>query len=338
MFVAAHELRNENQTLGKEENILLQAVDLRFTLNTDKPNQTEVTKIATMYRQKEFSTTGPTILLSPNMTLEKFLNGMSCETRYGRVIQTDTAREAINHVKTFRLQAREAGCQSSEVEKWACEIMKDASMLSVSPADQIRGHEMLQIRADQAELNMRIQNGEVDANGGPLQPPVPGFQAQIDVIVNASRIEYGERLNNYINTMFIPMLKTKVEEGIKIQKLQADVEQLKKERPTPYSKQQSSQDLYCLPVVPKAGKGGKGKGGKGKGGKGAAAAGTGATSTYQGPMPKMCLAWAWGDCPSKNCSLPHRKVSREDFDIMKKSEKLKGRMENLEYHMLPEDE
>lgn len=97
-FVAAHELRNENQTLGKEENILLGVVDLQFTLGTDQPAQVEVTKISNMFRQKEFSRTGPAIITSTNMTLEKFMNGLSMETKLGRVIQVATARNAINHV------------------------------------------------------------------------------------------------------------------------------------------------------------------------------------------------------------------------------------------------
>lgn len=63
--------------------------------------------------------------------------------------------------------------------------------------------------------------------------------------------------------MFLPLMKQKVEEGIRFAKLQADVDSLKKTRPAPYAKQE---DLWC-PEVP-TGKGGKGKGGKGKDGKG----------------------------------------------------------------------
>ena len=33
-----------------------------------------------------------------------------------------------------------------------------------------------------------------------------------------------------------------------------------------------------------------------------------------------------------------QQVTKEQFETMKNSEKLKARMEGLEYHMLPEDE
>lgn len=63
--------------------------------------------------------------------------------------------------------------------------------------------------------------------------------------------------------MFTPLMKQKVEEGIRYHKLNTELEQVKKARPAPYAKA-SGQELWC-PEVPK---GGKGKGGKGKGGKG----------------------------------------------------------------------
>eukprot|EP00392_Amoebophrya_sp_AT5.2_P001233 g1235.t1 len=262
-FVAAHEMRNENATLGREENILMGVVDMRHVLGDDQPTQADITKLSTMFRQKEFSRTGPTILTSSTMTLEKFLNGMACETKLGRIIQVDTAREAINHIKTYRLNAKEAGCETTKVEEWAAAIVKDATQLQWGPADQGRRDNITQLHTDRAALNARIASGELDAQGAPLQQPVPGFQQQIDTIATAARNEYGVRINIWVTQMFLPLMKQKVEEGIRYAKLQAGVDILKKTRPSPYSKRE---DLWC-PEVP-SGKVGKGKGGKGKGDKG----------------------------------------------------------------------
>eukprot|EP00392_Amoebophrya_sp_AT5.2_P019185 g19928.t1 len=76
------------------------------------------------------------------MTMGKFLNAMSCESKYGRVLTTATARNTINHVKTYRLLITETGCEASKLEEWAAEIIADATSLNVGPMDNVRGQQV----------------------------------------------------------------------------------------------------------------------------------------------------------------------------------------------------
>eukprot|EP00392_Amoebophrya_sp_AT5.2_P003172 g3177.t1 len=274
-YVMAQELRNEHKEFGREENILMGAVDMEFTINLDKPTYTEQTKVATMFRQKEFSTTGPSIIKGTGMTLEKFFNALAIESKRGRIIQIATARNAVNHVKTFRLIAKEADCPTSKIEEWAADLLMDASSLNVGPADHGRAIEIAQLRNEQDDLSLRIRSGDLDQNGAPLQQPVPGFQ---DQLVNMSRQEYGARINNYVGAMFIPMLKTRVEDGVQRYKMQLQLAELYQRRQTPYTPSPGDHDLYCTPVT------------------------------------------------------------REQFEVMKKSALLKSRMENLKCEDLPEED
>eukprot|EP00392_Amoebophrya_sp_AT5.2_P016571 g16844.t1 len=62
------------------------------------------------------------------------------------------------------------------------------------------------------------------------------------------------------------------------------------------------------------------------------------SESVKGPLPRMCVDWAWGCCNTEGRQHPHKRVGREDFKVMAESRVLGARLKGLKYDDLPEDD
>mmetsp|Transcript_5676 Transcript_5676/g.14156 ORF Transcript_5676/g.14156 Transcript_5676/m.14156 type:complete len:351 (+) Transcript_5676:120-1172(+) len=339
-YADAHLFREEQKTLGAESDVFCAVVDLGAAFHSDVPNAKLIADVGIMIRQRDFHLKGPELLKTTSC--EQFINACAVQGKCGQMISTRKGPVLVNIFKSHRMSIMPLSTDQKKLDTVLADLLEQTDSLRVGPNDVATRLQMTNLKEQERDVLEQIADGVLDANGVLVAMPVPTFQTQINQLTVLSRGEYADRVQDWFENMLPSLLTSKVADlkrDLRMEQQAKDaaaaqkaaLQQLKSskggggsQRNTPYNNDKNKGGGDKSNKTNKHSKGG----GKGL-----------VCEPVKGPLPRMCVEWAWGCCSAgASCTHPHKKVSKEDFKVMQESRVLGSKLKGLKCEDIPEDD